>query len=214
MESSPPLTTWAENKARVTDGSGEIRMIYWKEERDAGWAKPTDTPCFTGSEDRWLRPFCLLRVSPFYLLCVTTEHWIQSVFSVGPCMTFFLRMNSFPPYCHVWGGLCSFLLLLLSEAILPLGTFLLFSGHFFSFVLGISTPSAHTVETKCVASFCLERDLRVGKNLPSKPKEHTQKYPASLKMWQVSTIHPSWCGNTHEGKSLRVSGQVQAFSPK
>ena len=191
MESWPPLTTWAENKARVTDGSGEIRRIYWKEERDAGWAKPTDTHCFTGSEDHWLIPFCLLRVIPFYLLCVTTEHWIQSVFGVCPCMTFFLRMNSFPPYCHVWGGLRTLLLLLHSEAMLRLVAVLLFSGHFFSFVLGILTPRAHIVEKECVASFCLERDLRAGKNLPSKPKEHTQKYPASLKMWQVSTIHPS-----------------------
>ena len=51
MESSPPLTTWAENKARVTDGPGKAAWFIEEQEGDAGWAKPTDTHCFTGSED-------------------------------------------------------------------------------------------------------------------------------------------------------------------
>ena len=106
-------------------------------------------------------PSLLLSIYPLLITCnaeLTTEYSTESVCGACPCMIFFLRMNSFPPYCHMWGCLRSFLLLVHSEAMWHLVTFQLFSGHFFSSILCILMPSAHTAENECVASFCLGGD--------------------------------------------------------
>lgn len=49
-------TGWEQSKGDRCPG--EVWEIYWKqEEKDAGWAKPTDIHCFPGFQDRRLTPF-------------------------------------------------------------------------------------------------------------------------------------------------------------
>lgn len=157
---SPPLTTWAENKARVTDSPGKSGWFIERRRKGMLGGQSQETSLLhrlSGPPT----PSLLLSIYPLLITCnaeLTAEYSTESVCSACPCMIFFLRMNSFPPYCHMWGCLCNFLLLVHGEAMWHLVTFQLFSGHFFSSVLCILMASAHTAENECVASFRLGGD--------------------------------------------------------
>lgn len=119
-------------------------------------------------------------------------------------------MNYFLPYGHRLGCLYSFILLVYSKPILHLFIFLLFSGHFFSFVV---YEYLNTKSTLLKPNVLLAFVLGEIKVKTCQANLSSTECPPPKKKCQVSmTHHPSRCKNTNEGKSLKVPIPVHAFS--